>query len=53
MVFVAPLPALAKATLNCRLALIMSELPEVWIDDPALERVHWELETLPVWPGVT
>jgi hypothetical protein len=32
---------------------MISELPDVWIDDPAPEMVHCELETLPAWPAVT
>jgi len=27
-------PVLAKAVLNCRLAAMISELPDVWIEDP-------------------
>ena len=52
MVFAALVPTLAKAVVNCRLTVMTSELPEVWIDDPLPLSVHWELETLPASPGV-
>jgi hypothetical protein len=40
MVFTALPPAVANALANCRLTVIVSELPDVWMENPLPVMVH-------------